>query len=112
MTVTSKTLVATKQAESAQTTQYTASNCTAVIDKATITNTSAANVTFSANVVTAAGTAGASNLVVNLRQIAPKECYALPELVGQVLLPGDFLSTIAGAATSLTLRISGREITS
>lgn len=111
MTVTVKTLVPSKQAESAQTTQYTAVNCTAIIDKATVTNTTSGNVTFSVNVVTSAGTASAANLVVNLRSIAPKECYALPELVGQVLLAGDFLSTIAGAATSLTIRVSGREIT-
>jgi hypothetical protein len=111
MTVTSKVLVPAKQAENAQTTQYTAVNCTTYIDKATVTNTTSGNVTFSANVVTVAGSAGASNLVVNLRSIAPKETYALPELVGQVLQPGDFLSTIAGAATSLTLRVSGREIT-
>jgi hypothetical protein len=110
MTVQVKTLVPSKQAESAQTTQYTAVNCTTIIDKATITNTTAGNVTFSANVVTSAGAAGAANLVVNLRSIAPKETYSLPELVGQVLLAGDFLSTIAGAATSLTLRVSGREI--
>lgn len=111
MTVTSKTLVPSKQAENAQTTQYTAVNCTAIVDKASVTNTTAGNVTFSLNVVTSAGAAGAANLVVNLRSIAPKETYLLPELVGQVLLAGDFISTIAGAATSLTLRVSGREIT-
>lgn len=111
MTVTTRTMVASKQAENAQTTQYTATNCKAVIDKATVTNTTAGNVTFSANVVTSGGSAGASNLVVNLRSIAPKETYSLTELVGQVLEAGDFLSTIAGAATSLTLRVSGREIT-
>ncbi|MCY1405347.1 hypothetical protein D9M71_205860 [compost metagenome] len=112
MTVTSKVLVPSKQAENAQTTQYTAVNCKAIIDSASITNTSAANVTFGVNLVTAAGAAGASNLMVPNRQIAPKETYKLPELIGQVLESGDFISTIAGAATSLTLRISGREITS
>lgn len=111
MAVSSIALVPAKQAENAQTTQYISSNCTTIIDKATITNTTTGIVTFSANVVTVAGAAGAANLVVNLRQIAPKETYALPELVGQVLQPGDFLSTIAGAATSLTLRVSGRQIT-
>ncbi len=110
MTVTSKVLIPAKQAENAQTTQYTAVNCTTYIDKATVTNTTSGNVTFSANLVTSAGAAGAANLVVNLRSIAPKETYTCPELVGQVLQPGDFLSTIAGAATSLTLRVSGREI--
>jgi len=31
--------------------------------------------------------------------------------VGHVLAPGGFISTIASNATSLTLRVSGREIT-
>ena len=110
MTVTSKVLVPSKQAENAQTTQYTAVNCTTYIDKASFTNTTAGNVTLSVNLVTVAGSAGASNLIINLRSIAPKETYTAPELVGQVLQPGDFISTIAGAATSLTMRISGREI--
>lgn len=110
MTVTTKTLVPSKQAENAQTTQYTAVNCTTTIDKFTVTNTTSGNVTFSANLVTVAGAAGAANLVINLRSIAPKETYACPELIGQVLQPGDFISTIAGAATSLTMRASGREI--
>lgn len=110
MTVTSKALIPAKQAENAQTTQYTAVNCTTYIDKFTITNTSSGNVTFSANVVTVAGSPGADNLVINLRSIAPKETYMAPELVGQVLQPGDFISTIAGAATSLTIRASGREV--
>ncbi len=111
MTVRSITLVPSKQAESAQTTQYTAVNCTTYIDKATFTNTTSGNVTLSVNLVTSAGAAGAANLVVNLRSIAPKESYTAPELIGQVLQPGDFISTIAGAATSITMRISGRELT-
>lgn len=110
MTVTSKVLIPAKQAENAQTTQYTAVNCTTYVDKFSITNTTSGNVTFSANVVTSAGAAGASNLVLNLRSIAPKETYLCPEMVGQVLQPGDFISTIAGAAASLTIRASGREI--
>jgi len=110
MAVTTKTLVPSKQAENAQTTQYTATNCKAIIDKATISNTTSGNVTFAANLVTSAGAAGLGNRVVN-RSIAPSETYALPELVGQVLEPGDFLSTLAGASASLMLRVSGREIT-
>lgn len=110
MTVTSKALIPAKQAENAQTTQYTANNCTTYIDKFTVTNTSSTNVAFSVNLVTVSGAAGAGNLVLNLRSIAPKESYTCPELVGQVLEPGGFISTFAGAATSLTIRASGREI--
>lgn len=110
MTVTSKALIPAKQAESAQTTQYTAANCTTYIDKCSVTNTASSNVTFSANVVTSGSSAGAANLVLKSRAIAPNETYLCPELVGQVLQPGDFISTIAGAAASLTIRASGREI--
>ena len=111
MSVTVKTLIPAKQAENTQTTQYTAVNCKTIIDKFTVTNTSANNVTISVNLVTTGGSPGASNLIVDSRAIAPDETYTFPELVGQVLEPGSFISTIASAATSLTLRASGREIT-
>jgi hypothetical protein len=111
MTVTVKNIIPRKQAENVQTTQYTAQNITALIDKFTATNTSANNVTLSVNLVVAAGAPSASNLVLNLRTIAPKETYSAVELVGQVLEAGGFISTIASAASSLTISASGREIT-
>ena len=110
MTVTVKVLIPAKQAENAQTTQYTATNVKAIIDKFTVTNTSGSNVTFSCNLVTVSGSAGASNLIIDTRTIVPDETYTCPELVGQALESGGFISTIAGAATSLTIRASGREI--
>jgi len=110
MTVSIKVLIQAKQAENAQTTQYTAVNCKAIIDKFTVTNTSAANITFSANLVTSGGSAGANNLILDTRSIAPDETYTCPELVGQALESGGYISTIASAATSLTIRASGREI--
>ena len=111
MTVSIKVLIPAKQAENSQTTQYTAVNCKAIIDKFTATNTTAGNVTISVNLVTGGGSAGASNLIVDTRSIAPDETYTFPELVGQSLESGGFISTIASAATSLTIRASGREIT-
>jgi len=111
MAVTPKVLIPPKQAEAAQTAQYTATAVKAIIDKFTVTNTSANNVTFSVNLVTVSGSAGASNLIIDARTIAPDETYTCPELVGQVLEAGSFISTLASAATSLTIRCSGREIT-
>jgi len=111
MTVTVKVLIPAKQAENTQTTQYTANNCKAIIDKFTATNTSAGNVSFSVNLVTNAGSPGAGNIVTDTRNIAPDETYTFPEIVGHVLESGGFISTIASAATSLTIRASGREIT-
>lgn len=111
MSVLVKVLIPAKQAENTQTTQYTAINCRTIIDKFTATNTSAGNVTISVNLVTSGGSAGASNLIVDVRAIAPYETYTFPELVGQAVEPNGFISTIASAATSLTIRASGREIT-
>jgi hypothetical protein len=111
MTVTVKVLIPAKQAENAQTTQYTATNCKTIIDKFTATNTTAGNVAISVNLVTSGGTAGVTNLIVDARSLAPDETYTFPELVGQALEPSGFISTLAGAATSLTIRANGREIT-
>lgn len=111
MAVSVTVLVPPKQLESSQTTQYTATNVRAIIDKATVTNTSASYATLSVNLVNVAGAAGNSNLIIKERSIAPSETYLCPELVGQVLAPGQFISTLAGAATSLTMRVSGREVT-
>jgi hypothetical protein len=110
MAVTVKALIPAKEAEDTQTTQYTATNCRAIIDKFTATNTSAGNETISVNIVASGGTEGNDNLIVDTRSIAPDETYTFPELVGQVLDSGNFISTIASAATSLTIRASGREI--
>jgi hypothetical protein len=110
MAVTPKVLIPAKQAENVQTAQYTAAAVKAIIDKFTVTNTSANNVTLSVNLVTVLGTAGADNLILDARAIAPDETYTCPELVGQVLEAGGFISTLASAATSLTIRCSGREI--
>ena len=111
MTVSIKVLIPAKQAENSQTTQYTAVNCKAIIDKFTITNTSAGNLTISVNLVTSGGSPSAANLIMDTRAIAPDETSTCPELVGQALEPGGYISTIASAATSLTIRASGREIT-
>ena len=111
MTVTVKNLVPAKTVENAQTTQYTANGVTTIIDKFTATNYSAAAATISVNLVSSAGAAGNANLITKTKTLQPTEVYTFPELVGQVLNPGDFISTIAGTASSINMRVSGREVT-
>jgi len=111
MTVITRVLIPAKQAENSQTTQYSATSAKAIIDKFTATNTSASNVTLSVNLVTSGGSASASNRIIDARTIAPDETYTCPELVGHVLETGGFISTLASAATAITIRASGREIT-
>jgi hypothetical protein len=111
MTVTVKVLVPAKYAENSQTTQYAATGVTAIIDKFTATNISASAATISVNLVTSAGSAGNTNLITKTKTLQASEVYTFPELVGQVLGSGDFISTIAGTASAINIRVSGREVT-
>ena len=111
MTVSVKVLVPAKTVENTQTTQYTATGVTAIIDKFTATNYSATAATISVNLVTVSGSAGNSNLITKTKTLQASEVYTFPELVGQVLGIGDFISTIAGTASAINMRVSGREVT-
>ena len=110
MTVTVKVLIPAKIAENTQTTQYTANGVTTIIDKFTATNYSASAATLSVNLVTVSFSAGDANLITKTKTLQPTEVYTFPELVGQVLSPGAFISTLAGTATSINIRASGREV--
>ncbi len=112
MAVTVAPLVHAKHAEATQTTQYTSGTGTrTIVDKMTATNVSGEAAALSVNLVPSAGSPAASNLVVSAKALAPGECYTLPEIVGQVLGPGDSLSTLASAAGSIVIRVSGRKVT-
>lgn len=111
MTVTVKVLIPAKIAENTQTTQYTAAGVTAIIDKLTATNYNTTAATISINLVTSGDTAGNQNLITKTKTLQPSETYTFPEIVGHVLAAGGFISTIAGTASSINIRASGREVT-
>ena len=111
MTVTVTVLIPAKIAEAAQTTQYTSTGVTTLIDKFTATNYSAVPATISVNLVTTSGSAGNLNLITKTKTLQADETYTFPEIVGQALAAGDFISTIAGTATSINIRASGRQVT-
>ena len=90
---------------------YTATGVTAIIDKFTATNYSATAATISVNLVTSGGTAGNNDLIVKTKTLQASETYTFPELVGHVLRPGGFISTLAGTASAINTRVSGREVT-
>ena len=110
MTVTVKVLIPAKTAEAAQTTQYTATGVTTIIDKFTATNYDTTARTISVNLVTSGGSAGNDNLIVKTKTLQPAETYTFPELVGHVLAPSGFISTIASSGTAINIRASGREV--
>jgi hypothetical protein len=110
MAVNVRVLIPAKIAENVQTTQYTAVNVSTIIDKFTATNYSASAATISVNLVTQFDSAGNQNLIIKAKTLLPSETYTFPELVGHVLQPGGFISTIASAASAINIRSSGREV--
>jgi len=111
MTITVANIIPAKQAENAQTTQYTSTNAKTIIDSFKVCNTTGGAVTFSVNLVASGDAVGADNKFIDAKSIASGETYDCPELIGETLEAGDFISTLAGAATSLTIRSSGRQVT-
>ena len=108
MAVTVSNIIPAKTAENTQTTQYTSNGVQTIIDKFTATNYSASAATISVNLVAPAGAAGNDNLIVKTKTLQPTETYTFPELVGHVLPSGGFISTIAGTASAINIRASGR----
>jgi hypothetical protein len=111
VTVTVTVLVPAQTANNTQSTVYTATGVTAIIDKFTATNYSGTAATISVNLVTSGGTAGNNDLIVKTKTLQASETYTFPELVGHVLRPGGFISTLAGTASAINIRVSGREVT-
>lgn len=108
--ITVAVLIEPKYAENTQTTQYTSTGVTTIIDKFTATNISATAATLSVNLVASAGSAANTNLIVKTKTLQPGETYTFPEIVGQALASGDFISTIAGTASAINIRSSGRQV--
>ncbi|MCK5604449.1 hypothetical protein KAR91_21340 [Candidatus Pacearchaeota archaeon] len=102
-------IIPRKEIAAAETIQYTAPS-TVVIDKFTVTNTSSSTVLFSCNLPASGDATGDENLVLDSRPILAGETYPCPELAGQVLEIGDYISTLAGAGSSLTISAGGRVI--
>lgn len=111
MTVTAKCFVEATQLTGTQTTLYTATGLRAILDKITATNVSASAATVTVNLVPSAGSASATNVIVSAKSLQAGESYGFPELVGHVLNQGGFVSVLAGTASAINLRISGREVT-
>lgn len=96
---------------SSQTTQYTSTDVTTLIDKMTATNFSGSPATISVNLVKVGDTAGTKNLITDTKTLAAGTTYTFPEIVGHALNSGDFISIIAGTANAINMRASGRQIT-
>ncbi len=116
MTTTALNIIPAKTVEATLTAQYTVSapqadSVRTPIDAFAVTNVGTAAALFSCFLVTNGGGAGDSNQLINERRIEPGESYLCPEVVGQVLEDGDAIFTNTDQADTLTMRASGRLIT-
>lgn len=111
MTVTAKNLVPIKTVETTENNQYTVPNTvTTIIDKFTCTNYSASAATITVHLVGQGDNAVDFNIVTKSKALQAGEVYTFPEMVGQILSSGTFISTIANTADAVNIRVSGREI--
>lgn len=112
MSVTAKALINAQQVTASDATYYTVpAATTTIIDKFTATNVTAGAVTLNVNLVASGGSAGVTNLVIDVLSIAANSVTDLTQLQNQILSTGDFISCKASAGSSIVIRGSGREIT-
>lgn len=105
-------LINSKYAASSATTEYTVpASTTTTIDSFTVTNSTGGAVNITVYLVPSGGSAGPSNVIVSAQAISAGATTVLSSLANQTLSTGDFISVFASAATSLTIRASGREAT-
>jgi hypothetical protein len=110
MTVTSKEIIESKYAGTADTPQYIAEAVT-IVDKMTVTNNSGSTALFTVNLVPSGGSVGNSNMVISEQPIRPNESYICPEVSGHVLDVSATIYTKSSADSALVIRASGRVLT-
>lgn len=108
MSVSTTCLYETGAVPNAETTAYTSSSVRTLLDKFSAYATAATDLTI--KLVPSGLTAGTTNILAK-KTFALGEAYTFPELVGQTLAAGDFISILSSNANAVNLRISGRQVT-
>ncbi len=110
-TVTPKALFEGTALTTGNVTLYTSpANTKTAIQSASFVNTSANAVVMYLYLVESGGSANAANAAIAGLAIASGATYQCPELINQVLEPGDLISARATAGTSISGRASGAQI--
>jgi hypothetical protein len=101
-------VLVSQQLAAAETAQYTCpANSAVKVASAVLTNNTGSAVTVSVSVLKSGQTADGTHRVLSGYSLAAGDSTVLSELAGVFLGPGDFVSAIASAATSVTLVMSG-----
>jgi hypothetical protein len=89
---------------------YAPTNASALVDHAVVCNPTAGAVTLTAHVIDGGGTAADANIIYHEKSIAAGATEVLTALLNLRLEAGDEIEMLASANTSLTVTISGREV--
>lgn len=111
MSVTSKVIAQSQYIPATVGALYTATNRKAQINGVVVTNQDTSVRQFSLHFVESGGSAGSDNRTIPPRSLQPGESVSVYELIGQNLDAGDSIHGDADAASQVTIRISGVEIT-
>ena len=111
MSVSVKPLILSKYASNVDTAEYTTPSSTnTIIDKFIARNNTGGAVTLTIYLVPNGGSSGNDNLYYST-SIAANTTVDLTEIKGNILATGGAIRVLAGAASSITIRASGREVT-
>jgi len=111
MTVTPKKLFTPATLTNSAATYYTVPASTkTVLKKVSFTNTDTVPRTVTLYLVESGGSAGASNIIISAKAIAPGDTYEAYEVEGHIMNSGDFIRALASQASVVSMHISGVEI--
>lgn len=111
MIVTAKNLINSKFASTGAT-EYTASDVRTIIDKFTAFNSDVGALTISIYIVPSLATFGDSNAIMKVYSIAAGVTKDFTELQLQILEAGDSIYVVASVGAKISIRCSGREVSS
>lgn len=112
MSVEAKTLIPSKYAADSASGEYTVpAGKRTIIDKFTATNTDSGAVTVTVHLVPDGGSTGNSNMIIKAKSVAAGATEDLTALQNQILSAGDAIVVLAGSASKMVIRASGREVT-
>lgn len=112
MTVRAKSLIGGTFLTSVAANYYTTpASTTAVIQRATFSNTSGAARTVTVWLVPAGDAVGTQNQIINARSLAAGETYVSPELSGKVLGATGQIQAMCDQSSAVNIDVSGTEVT-
>lgn len=105
-------MATTAQLTASAATYYTVpANKLTLIRRITLTNTSAGAESVTLHLVASGGAAANNNMILKGKTLAPGQSYVVAEAEGHVMSAGMTLQALASAATAITIRASGLEMT-